>query len=158
MLENKLYRVFRSFYQKVLRNKRGSPTVEYIMLMACGVLLVSILYAALTSNQVQDTVIKKVEEVISGQTQTNDPTMQTPELNPSYQAPNLISGNSTSNHQGPLIQNQLPNQDTSSIVPSQSLSSGMINGITSFADTVWDSTKNIASSMWNGTKQVASTV
>ncbi|WP_028775528.1 hypothetical protein [Shimazuella kribbensis] len=152
----KLFNIIRSF-NNTLKDRRGSPTVEYIMLMVCGTLLVSILYTALASDQVQESVIKKVEEVIAGQTQIKSDINTIPSLNSSY--PSIpTSENSISNKNSPLIHSQPPTQDTPPPTPSKSFFGGMIDGVKSFGNTIWDSTKNVASSMWNGTKQAASSV
>jgi hypothetical protein len=128
------------------------------MLMVCGALLVGILYNALASNQVQESVIKKVEEVITGQTQINHTdTSNLPSPNTSYPSiPN--SENSISNKDTPLIHTQSPTQSSPPPMQSKSSFGGIIDGLKSFTSTVWDSTKNVASSMWKGTTQVASSV
>jgi hypothetical protein len=126
--------------------------------MVCGALLVSILISALSSNQVQESVIKKVEEVITGQTQTNKTDTDTiTSLNtPSPTIPN--SEDLISNKNSPLLHSQPPTQDTPPPTQSKSFFGGIMDGVKSFGSTIWNSTKNVASSMWNGTKQIASSV
>jgi hypothetical protein len=127
------------------------------MLMVCGALLVSILYTALTNNQIQESIIKKVEEVITGQTQTKSDTNTIPNQNTSYPSlPN--TENSISNKDAPLIHNQPSTQEDPPPTQSKSFFGGIMDDLKSVGSTIWDSTKNVASSMWKSTKQAASSV
>lgn len=65
--------------RRALISRRGSSTMEYVILIAVGVLFASLLYAALSSDSVQQALESRVIQALTGELTAVDPAGDSPD-------------------------------------------------------------------------------
>lgn len=147
---NKLFTILRQGVRH-LRNQRGASTLEYVIVLAAGVALASLLYMALSGDEVKGTLQAKIESILSGDSVATESSGENTTKEHTNGTP-TGSGYSDGEEQDSTqpVSHYTDQPGAQSSPPSKKEEPSLGDKIGNFFERKWDYTKEKAGEYWDG--------